>query len=137
MSAVREDADTRRRELARIHILAGERGLDRESYEAMLYAVARVKSAGDLDAAGRKRVLQHLSNGGDRPRRTVRASKDRAPLIAKVRALLGPDRGDEYALGILRHMGKGTAPERLEWASAAQLRKVVAALNYDKKRHAK
>lgn len=134
MTAIREDADTRRRELARIHIRAKEIGLTGDAYRDMLHAVARVRSASDLDAAGRKRVLDHLGAGAAR-RGTVRASKDRAPLIGMVRRLLGPDRGDEYALGILQHMYRDAAPARLEWASPEQLRKVVAALKYDEKRH--
>lgn len=134
MSAIKEDADTRRRELARIHLRAKELGLDGAAYRDMLYAVTRKRSAADLDAGERKRVLDHLGAGKAR-HGTVRASKDRAPLIGMVRRLLGPDRSDAYALGILKHMYKAAAPARLEWASAEQLRKVVAALKYDERRH--
>ncbi|MCE2646588.1 MAG: regulatory protein GemA [Burkholderiaceae bacterium] len=59
-SVERNGAALRRAELAQIHIAAKQLGIDRDTYEAMLHAVARVRSAGDLDWSGRKRVLEHL-----------------------------------------------------------------------------
>jgi hypothetical protein len=52
--------DLRRRELARIHCLKAEVGLDDGTYRDMLWTVARVRSAADLDFAGRQRVIAHL-----------------------------------------------------------------------------
>lgn len=56
--------DRRRRELAAIHIAAGELGLidngDDAAYRDMLWTTARVRSAAELDQAGRQRVLDHL-----------------------------------------------------------------------------
>jgi len=58
----------RRAQLAKIHIGAKQLGLidgeDRDTYEAMLYSVARVRSAADLDSAGRQRVISHLKRCG-------------------------------------------------------------------------
>lgn len=137
MGARQEPADQRKRELAMIHVAKKDLGMDDETYRQMLWTIARVKSAADLDSAGRKQVIDHLKGCGFRVKRkrSVRPGGSRAPLLAKIRALLGKNRGDEYALGILANMhGKEAAPDRLEWASPEQLRKVVAALNYDAKR---
>lgn len=57
----------RKRELALIHIGAQQLGMDRETYEAMLMGIARVKSSADLDWAGRRKVLDHLAHVGWRP----------------------------------------------------------------------
>jgi phage gp16-like protein len=51
--------DTRRRELAQIHIAKAQLGLDEETYRSMLWTVGRVRSAADLDYAGRNAVLEH------------------------------------------------------------------------------
>lgn len=126
--------DQRRRELAAIHCRAKELGLDEETYRAMLRAVARVDSAADLDAAGRRRVLDHLKGrgaptGGRRPA----PPRDRGPLVAKIRAMLNQRaRKMEYADGMARHM---FGVERAEWCTPDQLRRIVAALVYDQRRH--
>ncbi|RMG56323.1 MAG: regulatory protein GemA [Gammaproteobacteria bacterium] len=130
--------DRRRSDLARIHLAKKQLGLDDEAYRDMLWTIARVRSAADLDDFGRRKVIEHLRKCGAtfrRPgRRRPKAGKDKAPLLGKVYALLG-DRPASYAEGILQRMYGKSAPARLEWASTEQLRKVVAALNYDKRRH--
>lgn len=59
---------SRARELAKIHIAAQQLGLiragDDSAYRDMLWSVARVRSARDLDLAGRTAVLRHLSACG-------------------------------------------------------------------------
>lgn len=128
--------DRRSRELAAIHAAARELGMDDDSYRAMLWTVARVRSAADLDDAGRRAVLDHLRERGWRPRRRhrPRPAEDRAPLLRRVYALLD-DRPVSYAEAILRHMYGDSAPARLEWCTPQQLRAIVAALYYDAKRH--
>lgn len=53
-------APDRRRELARIHCLKAELGLGDDEYRDVLFALERVRSASDLDWAGRRRVIEHL-----------------------------------------------------------------------------
>lgn len=127
--------DRRRRDLARIHILKAELALTAEQYEAVLWMHGRVESAAQLDEQGRQAVIRQLESRLPPTARSVRArvGDDRAPLLRKALALLG-DRGERYGLGVLRQMYGRAAPERLEFASAAQLRKLVAALSYDQKR---
>lgn len=60
--AKKRQPNRRNAELARIHLVAKELGMDREQYEAMLWTVARVETAAELDGAGRRGVLDHLSS---------------------------------------------------------------------------
>lgn len=125
-------APDRRAELAKIHVAKKQLGLDDETYRDMLWTVARVRSAADLDEAGRRKVLEHLTARGFRTRRKGRSTPaaDKGPLIGKIRALLG-ERPDAYADGMARRMFH---VERFEWCTADQLRRIVAALNYDRRR---
>lgn len=129
--------DRRHAELGKIHIARKQLALDDDTYRDMLWTLARVRSAKDLDDAGRQAVLDHLKARGFKARRKrgPTPAGDRSPLLNKVYALLG-DRPVTYAEGILRHMYRDTAPARLEWATPEQLHKVVAALSYDKRRRA-
>lgn len=126
--------DLRKRELAQIHIAKAQLGMDDETYRAMLWTIARVKSAADLDWTGRKRVLEHMIGCGaklvgvHRPR----AAGDRAGLVGKIGAQLTQMQLPwEYAHGIARHMFK---IEKVEWCSPEQLHKIVAALAYKQKK---
>ncbi|MFP4596503.1 phage protein GemA/Gp16 family protein [Ralstonia sp.] len=121
----------RRRDLARIHILAQELGLDDSEYRDVLWAVARVRSSKGLDAHGRETVIKHLQErrqkqpgGPARPR----VSDERRPLAAKVCAqqdALGVD--DRYVDSIARRI---CGVDRWTWCDVRQMRKVVAALEY-------
>lgn len=136
--------DTRRRELAAIHIGAKALELDRETYECMLWSVARVRSAADLDHAGRRAVIEHLRRRGFRPKPAPATERkhgskpqvpaDRQGLVDKLEALLADAaRPWNYARAMARRM---FGVERLEWATAEQLRRLVAALSYDARRRA-
>lgn len=131
--------DRRRRELARIHIAAHALGMDDGTYRDMLWTVARVRSAGDLDYAGRQTVLDHLKALGFKARKRVGQHPGRPhstevrPQIAKIEALLAEaERPWAYAVSMARRMcGKA----RLEFCTPDELGKVIAALMYDAKRH--
>ena len=122
----------RQRELAMIHIAKKQLGMDDETYRALLWTLCRTHSAADLDAAGRERVIRHMRLLGFRPRRRgrTRPPADKHDLVAKIRALLG-DRPEQYADGIARRM---YGVERYEWCTHEQLRGIIAALNYDRRR---
>ncbi len=77
-------ASSRNAELGAIHTAARAHrlidGSDRSAYEAMLWTIARVKSAGDLDDFGRRRVLDHLNSGqAHKPRATFARYKKGTP----------------------------------------------------------
>lgn len=136
----------RKRELAKIHIGAKQLGMDPQDaspesdYRRMLWTVARVRSARDLDAAGRRAVLDHLRALGFRPaRRPHRGaphnldSDERGPQLRKIEAMLAAaDRPWAYADGIAQRMFQVA---RVTWCNPTQLRKVIAALSYDARRH--
>lgn len=147
MGAQARKWDPRTREIAWIHMAKAELDLDEDLYRGILEHVGGKRSAADLSPLGRAKVLAHFERLGwhrkvrpsAKPRRRwqkgPRASNDRAPMISKIDAMLyeaGRDRA--YAVGILAQMFGAQAPERLEWATPAQLHKVVAALVYDQRR---
>lgn len=139
MSAV-ADPDTRRRELAAIHVGKKQLALDDATYRAMLWAVARVRSAADLDYAGRRAVIEHLRSRGFNaaPRADFgtkpTVSADRQALLDKIEAQLAA-RGLHwnYAAGILKRVAKVDA---FRFATAGDLGKVIAALTYAAQRKA-
>lgn len=126
--------DRRKAELAKIHIARSQLALDEDTYRAMLWTVARVHSAADLDDIGRRRVLDHLAGLGFKTRRPGRSTpaEGKERMVAKIYALLA-DRPVEYADGMARKMFH---VERFEWCTGEQMHKLIAALTYDAKRRA-
>lgn len=127
--------DRRARELAAIHVAKKELGLDEETYRLLLRGILGVDSARELDAEGRRRLLDHFHSRGwvSRAKGRSRPAGDRSGLIGKIRAqLAAADRPHAYADGMARHMFK---VDRFEWCTPDQLRRIVAALGYDAKRH--
>jgi len=145
--------DLRKRELAAIHIARQQLGMDEATYRDMLWAVARVRSAADLDWAGRRRVLDHLAGcgariggkaPGARPARPNewtfidRAAEDCRPMLRKLCVLcreLGIERGKQkrYVEGIARQMSGlecgGAVVKPLELCTYSELWRITAALN--------
>lgn len=134
-----DTADTRRTaELAKIHLAKKQLALDDDTYRAMLWTVARVHSARDLDDAGRRAVLEHLKARGFRGRPRTRSTRttpprDRAALVRKVQAQMrAANVFSEYVDGMAKRMFQ---VERWEWCNPDQLHRLVAALAYHIKRH--
>jgi phage gp16-like protein len=72
-----ETADKARdREIKLIHIAKRDLQLDDETYRAMLWSIARVRSAKDLDFTGRKKVLDHLKARGFKVKAKASPSKN-------------------------------------------------------------
>ncbi len=65
--AAETDVRRRLRDLALIHVAKQQLGLDDETYRTLLWTVAGVRSARELDAAGRAAVLARLRDHGFRP----------------------------------------------------------------------
>lgn len=125
----------RRRLLALVHIGAKSLGLDEDAYRALLVRATGKKSAAEMDEAELARVVAAMRALGFRPsqRRRPRPGEDRARLIAKVDALLIAlgRLPRAYADGMARRMF-GIA--RVEWLRPDELRKLVAALEYQRRR---
>lgn len=131
--------DRRSKDLALIHCAKRDLGLDDETYRDVLWTVARVRSAKDLDDYGRKRVLQHFEGCGwkrkennGRRRHPGRVPVDVQGYMGKIEAQLADMKLPwSYADGIARQMFR---VDSLRFCRADQLRKVVAALSYEQKK---
>lgn len=139
MSTVVDDPDTRRRELAKIHIARDQLQMADDTYRRLLHTIGRVESAADLDHAGRRRLLDHFVACGWKPTgsktRRVRPSGPTAALVRKVNALLAAMRlAPEYALSLASRQTGRTVSD-LAWLSAAELRALVAALSRHQAKH--
>ena len=135
-----KQADLARREITLIHVARQKLAMDDDTYRAMLFAQAGVKSSTELNATGRKKVLDHLKASGFKvvAKRAGTAArpapaKDKVAQVRKIRALLIylDNKPDAYADGMSKHMFK---VDRFEWCTGAQLGKIIAALEYSKKR---
>lgn len=132
-------AQPRNGALAQIHIAKAQLGLDDDTYRDMLWAVARVRSAADLDHAGRDKVLAHLRASGFKPKTKVQRpaniqSADRGPLLSKIEALLLDSGRDwPYADRMAKHM---FGVDKTQFLRPDQLHKLVAALSIDARRRA-
>ena len=130
-------------DLMLIHVGAKQvGGDDRDAYEDMLEAVAGVRSAADLDAQGRRKVIDHLRTcgariGRSRSRRPT-PRPEIAPLIRKIDAMSinhpGGRKQRSWAEGILRQMTGCARGTPLEWADTDQLKNVAAAIAVDIRR---
>lgn len=134
-------APLRTRQIARIHILKAALGLDkdRETYEAVLWAQARVESSANLDEHGRQVVIEHMEATlrGIDPKHPALAFRRRPHNInaahrqgtRKIEALLA-DAGREwnYAHALATKMYKR---DRVEFCAAHQLDGIITALEKD------
>ena len=130
--------DRRRSELAKIHVGSKQLFDDDDDYRGMLQAVAGVRSAADLDEAGRRKVIEHLKACGAEFRPARAAGLKRNPpspppgterQIRKIRAMLAEaELPEAYAQAILQRMCSHPHRVPLEWADGEQLRGVIAAL---------
>lgn len=128
----------KRKDIQLIHIAKQQLGMEDDTYRAMLWTVARVKSSTALDYAGRKKVLDHLKACGFKPvsknaGKPVNVKADLAPLMGKLGALLA-DMKLPWAYLTASRDGRPSMLKRiagvdkLEWANAEQLQALVAAL---------
>ena len=123
-------AQGRKIELAKIHMAAGELGLitrtDDTAYRDMLWSVGRVRSAKDLDAGGRERVLEHLRRCGWRDSKPfVHGRKPASPQAAKIRAIWTrlheaghvQDGSDRALRAYVRRMSAPVHPQRVGYSA--------------------
>lgn len=134
---------TRRGLLAKIHVGKVQLGWTDDVYRAVLWEQCRADSSKDLTVRELESLVAFMVVKGFRPTTPPRAGARRAPkgqlkrgkddLLAKIGALLAEaDRPWAYAHGIAKHMFK---VDTCQWCDAEQVRKIVAALMYDAKRH--
>lgn len=137
--------DQRTKDLAKIHVAKTVLGLSDDDYRAMLQAVAGVRSARDLDAAGIARVQQHLRRAGFVARPAGGAARGNlrvveTPLVKKVRALwlhaasMGAVR-NAHEDALVQFARTITRAPTLTGARAYELGKVVEAIKAMVARH--
>ena len=127
-------ADIRNRELAQIHIAKAALGLDEETYRDMLWTVARVRTAAELDWGGRKRVLEHLKACGwnNRPAKQSRPLAG-DPQSKMIRALwldlheTGAVR-DASEQALASYVRRITKKDALQWLTVKESRRVIETL---------
>ncbi len=131
-------ASFRSKDLARIHLGKKQVGLDDEAYRELLKGVTGKTSAADLDFRQRFQVIQALEKLGAKPPAKAFPGKPARPaagkdaLVAKIEAQLAEaKRPWAYAHGMAKRMFQ---VDQVQWCDADQLRRIVAALNYDAKR---
>lgn len=127
----------RKAELAKIHIHKQQLGLDDAAYRDLLAAVCGVKSSADLDARGRRKLLDHLaaclkaSGINPHPKRLPTAHRSLAQskeaIEAKIAVQLKELRqGWPYAYGVARRIFPEVS--RFEFLTPEQLGKISSAL---------
>lgn len=126
---------SRNHRLAAIHLGKKELGMDDDTYRDLLQQVTGKRSAKELNDDELVAVLKRLEElgfskkeFGTKPK--VKASKD--ALMGKIEALLtDAELHWNYAIGIAKKMFK---KEALEFCTESELHRIVAALEYRKKR---
>ena len=133
--------DQRTKQLAAIHAAKRDLGLDDDAYRLMLRHVAGVDSAADLDAAGRRKVVDHMRKSGwsRRPRKRVAEHPgvphniDRDEMIQKIGAQLADMKLPwSYADAIAKQQ---TGIDRLSWVQDRDdLKGIIAALHVEQEK---
>lgn len=126
---------SRNQRIAAIHMGKKQLGLDDDTYRDMLEQVTSKRSAKDMSDDDLVKVIQHLDQlgfskreFGNKPK--VKLSKE--ALMGKIEAHLAENKLHwNYAKGIAKQMFQ---KEALEFCTENQLWRIVAALEYKKKR---
>ena len=135
--AMNEDPVRRKKELAKIHVLKTQAGLDDELYREMLFSVTGKRSAALLDAWERKKVCAFLEGKQSSSPRWFSTMDDpvRGKMFRKLWAMLkSADRQAEYADAIAARMFKVA---KVEWLTFDQLRALISSMEYDRRRRQK
>lgn len=129
----------RKRDLGRIHLLKKQCRLNDENYRLLVRRVTGAESSAQLDARERWKLILALEDlkrkARDQGQKLLNAPAERSPMLQKIYKLLEEaGRPLQYAEAMAKRMFK---VEKLEWCDPSQLHKLVAALEYDKKRRLK
>lgn len=128
--------DNRLRELAQIHIAKAQLGMADDAYRDLLFTLARVRSAADLDGAGRQRLLSHFKLCGWAPQKRPDAPASALAKSPKGRKMLVlwnelhkagkvQDKREPALLTFIKHE---THVDRPEWLTGAQSNQVIESL---------
>lgn len=135
------NAQARKSDLARIHMLKAELGWDEDMYRDVMATVCQgVRSSAQLDITGRQRLIEHLlkcveRDGAPKGNRSPSASA-RKPLSAVGKKLWSlwmqaADAGlvrERKLAAITAWVHRQTGVERIEWLNGAQQDLVIESL---------
>lgn len=130
---------TRRAMIAKIKIAQKELGMDDDTYRAVLMRATGKNSCTQMSDGQLEAMLREMQRLGFAPRpaayvRPPLHFADHGPLVRKIGALLAQTgKTWAYANGIARKM---FGVETVQRCDAEQMRKVLAALNYQARREA-
>ena len=115
-----------------IHVAKAQVGMSEVEYRDLLGSVGATSST-ELTQAGFKQVMEHFESlGFKKMKKSRKPQASKALLTGKVKALIiAMDLTMKYANGIAKRM---FGIDQIGWCNADQLRKIVAALMYKKKR---
>lgn len=138
-AAVVDASKGRQLDLAKIHMAKKALAWDDSTYRDILWTVCQVRSAGDLDFAGRKRFLAHLAKCG-----WAEGRKGPAAASKPVRKALTRPQKKMWSLwqqladagmvdnrkmpALLAYVQRQTHVDRLEWLTPAQEDLVIESL---------
>lgn len=133
--------DSRRADLAQIHIGIKALAWDDAFYRQVLWSVCRAKSSAELDMAGRLRLIEHMRKcgwapgraGGQRAARARPVAKPLTPVQRKMWSLWQQlaDAGlvqQRRMPALLAWVTRQTQVDRLEWLNSAQEALVIESL---------
>lgn len=132
----RNGTQLRNAELAQIHIARAQLGIDEDTYRAVLWTVARVRSSKDLDWTGRKKLLEHFKAKGWKPAPPKRA-KAATPVSAGQEGMVRALWSDLNTAGKVRDpsdaalgswLARNKWPQRVEWLNHNQITQAIEAL---------
>jgi phage gp16-like protein len=133
----------RNAKLAKIHILKKELAMEEDIYRQLIFEIGNVLSSAYLDARGLSRLIDRLEylKSGQREPGNYRSypgkpanirDGDRSAMLKKIEALLADAaRPWQYVHAMAQHMFR---IERVNWCRPGELHKIIAALEYDKRR---
>ena len=130
---------TRRAMIAKIKIAQKELGMEDDTYRAVLMRAAGKNSCTQMGDGQLEAVLREMQRLGFAPRQSAYVRPplhfaDHGPLVRKIGALLAQSgKTWAYADGIARQMFGAAS---VQVCDAEQMRKVLAALNYQARREA-
>ncbi len=125
--------------LAKIHIGKKELKLDDATYQALLQRIIGTDSCAGQSKEALQNVVDEMRRLGWKPKAahgtTPNVSADKRKLLGKIGAILADQKLHwNYAHGTAKKMFKR---ERVEWLTAAEMRKLVAALSKHQQRQQK
>ncbi|WP_246185670.1 MULTISPECIES: gp16 family protein [Pandoraea] len=120
--------------LTLIHVARQKLGMDDDTYRAMLFEAAGVRSAKDLTPATAERVLRHMKRSGFVPKESLgrrpKVATIYEPKLRKIEALLA-DAGRSWSYitkGMVKRICKVDA---IEFCQGEELTMLIAALQKD------